>query len=236
NGHSSRPGRADAPMLLGGWHLAKPFERRPSINPPLAGGGGAERNAIPIYAFPNWQMVNHRVLNAPLRASALRSLGAFANVFAIESFMDELAIAAGQNAIGFRLRHLADRRARAVIERAAIVAAWNQWRKREGAGHGIGFARYKNSGAYFAVIAEVEAEVELRVRRLTIAVDAGRVINPDGVRHQIEGGAIQATSWTLQEAVRFDRTRVKSDQWESYPILRFSEVPQVQVEIVSRSD
>ncbi|TMH31610.1 MAG: xanthine dehydrogenase family protein molybdopterin-binding subunit, partial [Betaproteobacteria bacterium] len=236
NGHTSRPGRASEPTLLGGWHLAHPFERKPSINPPLAGGGGADRNAIPIYAFPNWQMVNHRLLASPLRTSSLRSLGAFANVFAIESFMEELAIAAGENPIGFRLRHLADRRARAVIERAAIVAGWNQWVKREGTGHGIGFARYKNAGAYCAVIAEIEAQAEVRVLRLIVAVDAGRVINPDGAAHQIEGGAIQATSWTLKEAVRFDHTRVTSDRWENYPILRFSEVPQVQVEIVPRSD
>ena len=236
NGHTSRPGRADSPAFLGGWHLSVPFERRTSINPPLAGGGGAERNAIPIYAFPAWQMVNHRVLEMPLRASALRSLGAYANVFAIESFIDELANAAGENPVGFRLRHLDDRRARAVIERAAIVAGWNQWAKREGIGHGIGFARYKNAGAYCAVIAEVEAEAELRVRRLTIAVDAGRVVNTDGVMHQIEGGAVQAASWTLKEAVRFDRARVVSDNWDAYPILRFSEVPAVQVEIVPRPD
>ncbi|HXX85234.1 MAG TPA: molybdopterin cofactor-binding domain-containing protein [Casimicrobiaceae bacterium] len=236
NGHTSRPGRADSPALLGAWHLAKPFERKTAINPPLAGGGGAERNAVPIYALPAWQMINHHVLEMPLRASALRSLGAYANVFAVESFIDELAIAAGESPVGFRLRHLADRRARAVIERAAIVAGWNQWARREGAGHGLGFARYKNAGAYCAVIAEIEADAEVRVRRLTIAVDAGRVINPDGVANQIEGGAIQATSWTLKEAVRFDRSRVVSDSWEAYPILRFSEVPAVQVEIVPRPD
>jgi CO/xanthine dehydrogenase Mo-binding subunit len=123
-----------------------------------------------------------------------------------------------------------------VIERAAIVGGWNQWVKREGIGHGIGFARYKNAGAYCAVIAEIEAEAEVRVRRLIVAVDAGRVINPDGVANQIEGGAIQATSWTLKEAVRFDRVRVVSDSWDAYPILRFSEIPAVQVEIVSRAD
>ena len=236
NGHTSRPGRADSPALLGGWHLAAPFERKTAFNPPLAGGGGAERNAIPIYAFPAWQLVNHHVLEMPLRASALRSLGAYANVFAVESFVDELASAAGESPIGFRLRHLADRRARAVIERAAIVGGWNQWVKREGIGHGIGFARYKNAGAYCAVIAEIEAEAEVRVRRLIVAVDAGRVISPDGVANQIEGGAIQATSWTLKEAVRFDRVRVVSDSWDAYPILRFSEIPAVQVEIVSRAD
>ncbi len=236
NGHTSRPGGGRTPAFLGGWHLAAPFERRTATNPPVARGGGAERNSIPLYAFPAWQIVNHHVMAMPLRTSALRSLGAFANVYAIESFLDELAAAAGEDPVGFRLRHLEDRRARAVIERAAIKAGWNQWRKREGAGHGIGFARYKNAGAYCAVVAEIEAEAEIRVRRLVIAVDVGLVINPDGVANQVEGGAIQATSWTLKEAVRFDRERVTSDRWEAYPILRCSETPAVEVDIVSRPD
>ena len=236
NGHTSRPGRGKSPALLGAWHLAKPFERLPAINPPVAGGGGAERNSIPLYTFPAWQIVNHRIMTMPLRASALRSLGAYANVFAIESFVDELAVAAGLDPIAFRLRYLADPRARAVIECAARNAGWNRWNKREGAGHGIGFTRYKNVGAYCAVIAEIEAEAEIRVRRLVIAVDVGLVINPDGVANQIEGGAIQAASWTLKEAVRFDRMRVTSDSWGAYPILRCSETPAVEVEIVSRPD
>jgi CO/xanthine dehydrogenase Mo-binding subunit len=236
NGHTSRPGGGRAPAFLGGWHLATPFERRTAINPPVARGGGAERNSIPLYAFPAWQIVNHHVMAMPLRTSALRSLGAFANVCAIESFVDELAAAAGENPVGFRLRHLEDRRARAVIERAAIKAGWNQWHKREGTGHGIGFARYKNAGAYCAVVAEIEAEAEVRVRRLVIAVDVGLVVNPDGVANQIEGGAVQATSWTLKEAVHFDVERVTSDRWEAYPILRCSETPAVEVEIVSRPD
>ena len=107
-------------------------------------------------------------------------------------------------------------------------------RKREGVGHGLGFARYKDASAYCAVVAEVEGAADIRVRRLVVAVDVGEVINPDGVVNQIEGGAIQATSWTLKEAVRFDRTRITSDTWETYPILRFSEVPAVEVEIVAR--
>ncbi|MGZ5677014.1 MAG: molybdopterin cofactor-binding domain-containing protein [Usitatibacter sp.] len=236
NGHTSRPGRAKSPSLLGAWHLDKPFERLPAINPPVAGGGGAERNSIPLYEFPARHIVCHRVLAMPLRASALRSLGAHANVFAVESFLDELAALAGEDPAAFRLRHLADPRARAVIERATSKAGWSRWRKREGFGHGIGFARYKGAGAYCAVVAEIEALEEIRVRRLVIAVDVGLAINTDGVTNQIEGGAIQATSWTLKEAVRFDREKVTSDSWESYPILRCSEAPAVDVEIVSRPD
>jgi CO/xanthine dehydrogenase Mo-binding subunit len=236
NGHTSRPGRGKTPALLGAWHLGKPFERLPAINPSVAGGGGSDRNSIPLYTFPAWQIVNHWVTAMPLRTSALRSLGAYANVFAIESFIDELAGTAGVDPVAFRLRYLDDLRARDVIECAARNASWDGWNKREGAGHGIGFARYKNTSAYCAVVAEIEAEAEIRVRRLVIAVDAGLVINPDGVANQIEGGAVQATSWTLKEAVRFDRARVMSDSWQAYPILRCSEAPAVDVEIVSRPD
>ena len=123
-----------------------------------------------------------------------------------------------------------------MLEAAARRAGWANWKKREGAGHGIAFARYKNFGAYCAVVAEVEGDADIRVRRLVIAVDVGEVVNPDGVVNQIEGGAIQATSWVLKEAVRFDRKRITSDTWETYPILRFSEVPAVEVEIISRPE
>lgn len=236
NGHVSRPGRANSPTLLAASQLARAFPRMIATNPPLAGGGGAERNATPLYDFPAWQITNHRLLTMPIRTSSLRTLGAFANVFAIESFMDELAAERGEDPVAFRLRHLEDPRARAVIETAAKRAGWSSWKKRDGTGHGIGFARYKGAGAYCAVVAEVEGEADIRVRRLVLAVDVGEVINPDGVENQIEGGAIQATSWVLKEAVRFDRTRITSDTWETYPILRFSEVPAVEVEIIARPE
>ncbi|OIQ96161.1 nicotinate dehydrogenase subunit B [mine drainage metagenome] len=232
NGHGTRPGRSSSPALLGAWHLAQPFERPAAVNAPFAAGGGAERNAVPPYDFPAWHVVNHRVLAMPLRVSALRALGAFINVFACESFIDELAQATGTDPVEFRLRHLMDPRGRAVIERALERSAWRGWAAGEGRGHGIGYARYKGSGAYCAVVAEVEAEAEIRVRRLFIAVDVGIAINPDGVANQIEGGAIQAASWALKEAVRFDRERVTSDAWEHYPILRFSEIPAVEVDIL----
>lgn len=233
NGHTTRPGRAKTPTLLAASHRSPPADQVLPINPPLAGGGGAERNAIPLYDLPSLHVTNHRLLVMPIRVSALRSLGAYVNVFALESLIDELAGERAEDPLDFRLRHLSDPRAKAVLEAAARRAGWQQWQKREGAGHGIGFARYKNAGAYCAVVAEVEAEREVRVRRLVIAVDAGEVINPDGLANQIEGGAIQATSWTLKEAVRFDSTRITSETWESYPILKFSEVPAVEVEILS---
>ncbi|HEX2114025.1 MAG TPA: molybdopterin cofactor-binding domain-containing protein [Alphaproteobacteria bacterium] len=236
NGHSIRPGRAKTPTLLAAAHLAKPFEQIAAINAPLAAGGGAERNAVPEYDFPSLHVVNHRVLTMPLRASALRSLGALANVFALEQMVDEIAAERGENPVAYRLRHLSDPRARAVIERAAVRAGWSGRKRVEGTGFGIAYARYKATGAYCAVVAEVEAEREIRVQRLVIAVDVGEVINPDGVANQIEGGAIQATSWTLKEAVQFDRERVTSDTWETYPILRFSEVPAVEIDIIARPD
>ena len=232
NGHSNRPGRAATPALLGSWHTARPFPPLLAMNAPLKAGGGAERNAIPCYDFPAWQVHSHRLLSMPLRTSALRALGAHANVFAVEGFMDELAEAAGRDPLEYRLAHCSDPRARAVLADAARRAGWPGSDLPEDRGLGLGFARYKNTSAWCAVVAEIEAGVEIVVRRLTIAVDVGTVINPDGVRNQIEGGAIQACSWTLKEAVRFDGERVTSDSWDTYPVLRFSEVPAVDVGIV----
>ena len=234
NGHVSRPGRMPIPTVLSASLLAKPFERLIAFNPPMAMGGGAERNSVPLYDFASLRVTCHRLLTMPIRTSALRTLGAFANIFAIESFMDELAAERGENPLAFRLRYLKDERARGVLQAAAKRAGWNEWKRREGVGHGIAFGRYKNFGAYCAVVAEVEGDAEIRVRRLVVAVDVGEVVNPDGVANQMEGGAIQATSWTLKEAVRFDRQRITSDTWETYPILHFSEVPAVEVEILNR--
>jgi nicotinate dehydrogenase subunit B len=232
NGHSTRPGSTPSVTLLAAGHRAGGAEMAAAAEPPMARGGGAGRNSVPYYDFPAYQVVNHRLLEMPLRTSALRSLGAFVNVFAAESFMDELAAMAGRDPVEYRLAFLSDPRARAVVSCAARRSGWNAWSPRDSVGHGIGFARYKNTGAYCAVVAEVEAVSEVRVRRLTIAVDAGLIINPDGAVNQVEGGAIQATSWALKERVRFDRYGVTSDSWETYPILRFSEVPAVDVELL----
>jgi CO/xanthine dehydrogenase Mo-binding subunit len=235
NGHVARPGRAALPALLAGTEIANPFPRTVATNPPQATGGGADRNSVPLYDFPSWTIECHRLLTMPIRTSALRTLGAQGNVFAIESLLDELAAERGEDPVAFRLRHLSDPRARDVIQSVAKRANWKP-REQAGIGHGIGFARYKNTGAYCAVIAEVEGAEDIRVRRLTIAVDVGEAINPDGVINQIEGGAIQATSWVLKEQVRFDRERITSNIWSSYPILRFSEVPEVQVEVIARPE
>jgi nicotinate dehydrogenase subunit B len=235
NGHTARPGRATQPALLAAFELENPFPRMISGNPPQANGGGADRNSIPLYDFPSWQIESHRLLTMPVRTSALRTLGAQANVFAIESLLDEIAAERGEDSVAIRLRHLSDERAKDVIRAAARRAKWKP-AKRPGIGYGIGFARYKNTGAYCAVVAEIEGEDDIRVRKLTLAVDVGEAINPDGVVNQIEGGAIQATSWTLKERVRFDRHRVTSTTWTDYPIIRFSEVPDVEVEVIQRPE
>jgi nicotinate dehydrogenase subunit B len=235
NGHTARPGRAAQPALLAATELANPFPRYIATNPPQANGGGADRNSIPLYDFPAWQIECHRLTTMPIRTSALRTLGAQGNVFAIESFLDELAAECSEDPVALRLRHLNDPRAQAVIRTAAQRANWKP-EKRAGIGYGLGFARYKNTGAYCAVIAEVKGAEDIGVRRLTIAVDVGEAINPDGVINQIEGGAIQATSWVLKERVSFDRQRITSNTWAAYPILRFSEVPEVRVELIQRPD
>jgi len=235
NGHAARPGRAAQPALLAGFELATPFPRMVSTNPPQANGGGADRNAIPLYDFRSWLIESHRLTTMPIRTSALRTLGAQGNVFAIECLLDEIATARGEDPIAFRLRHLRDERARDVIVAVARRANWKPSRQ-NGIGHGVGFARYKNTGAYCAVIAEIEGAEDIRVRKLTLAADVGEAINPDGVINQIEGGAIQATSWVLKERVRFDRQRITSTSWTDYPILRFSEVPEVDVELIQRAE
>ncbi len=235
NGHTARPGRAAQPALLAATELQHPFPRYIATNPPQANGGGADRNSVPPYDFPSWQIDCHRLLTMPIRTSALRTLGAQGNVFAIESFLDELAAERGEDPVAFRLRHLRDERAKDLIRSVAKRANWKP-EKQSGRGFGLGFARYKNTGAYCAVIAEVEGAEDISVKRLTIAVDVGEAINPDGVINQIEGGAIQATSWVLKERVRFDDKRITSNSWTEYPILRFSEVPEVDVELIKRPD
>ncbi|OKO92406.1 oxidoreductase [Bradyrhizobium sp. NAS80.1] len=235
NGHAARPGRAAQPALLAATEIADPYPRMISSNPPAANGGGGDRNSVPLYDFPAWTITSHRLLTMPVRTSALRTLGAQGNVFAIESLLDEIAALRGEDPIEFRLRHLRDDRAKDVIRAAARRAQWKP-PKQSGIGHGVGFARYKNMGAYCAAIAEIEGTDDIRVKRLTLAVDVGEAINPDGVVNQIEGGAIQATSWVLKERVRFNRARITSTSWTDYPILTFSEVPVVDVEIIQRPE
>ena len=236
HGHTSRPGRGTGSNLLSSWYLEKPLQRAPTGNPPMP-GGGSHRNAIPLYEFPNQCVTNHLIPDPPIRTSSLRGLGSQTNVFAIESFMDELALAANIDPIEFRLRHLKDARARAVIEKVAAMAGWKANQKGDGVrGRGIGFARYKNAAAYVAIIAEVELAEDVRVPKLWCAFDVGQVIHTDGVINQMEGGIIQAVSFTLKEAVKYDRERITQQSWDDYPILSFTEVPEVEVALINRPE
>jgi CO/xanthine dehydrogenase Mo-binding subunit/aerobic-type carbon monoxide dehydrogenase small subunit (CoxS/CutS family) len=232
NGFIGRPTMGGEPRLLALTHRAGGRPMPPAPDGPPANWMGASRNAVPGYDIPGLHVTRHLLLDMPIRTSSLRSLGAHLNVFAIESFMDELAAAAGADPVGFRLAHLTDPRARQVLTEAARMAGWDTRGSGDGIGYGTGVARYKGAAGYCAAVAEVEADTDIRVRRLWLAVDVGRVINPDGVINQAEGGAVQSSSWTLSEQVRFDRDRVTSAGWDSYPILRFTQAPQVMVRIV----
>ncbi|MCB0113613.1 MAG: xanthine dehydrogenase family protein molybdopterin-binding subunit [Caldilineaceae bacterium] len=235
--HSGRPRpRADGSSLLAAQHLADPMPAPPT-RPGQGRHTGSHRNADPLYDFARRRIVKHFVPDSPLRTSSLRSLGAFTNVFAIESFMDELAVAAGVDPLDFRLRHLSDPRGRTVLEVAAEAASWSVRTGGDGIGKGIAFAQYKNEKAYAAVVADVFVDEEdgaIRVDKLTIAADAGLIINPDGLRNQLEGGAVQAVSWALKEAVRFGPEGFASFDWEHYPSLHIHEAPRIHIELIDR--
>ncbi len=239
--HSGRPrAGGETSGLLAAWHLDPPF---PPPTNRLMGGrhSGSFRNGDPLYAFPQRRIVNHHVDNSPLRTSSMRSLGAYANIFAIESFMDELAQTAGMDPVAFRLQHLTDERAKAVIEAAATKAGWQPRLQsaNTGRGRGIAFAQYKNIQCYAAVVVEVRVDGErgqIHLERAVIAADAGQVINPDGLSNQLEGGFVQAASWTLLEEVDFDTTGITSRDWESYPILRFTNAPVIETVLLNRPE
>jgi nicotinate dehydrogenase subunit B len=200
--------------------------------------GGSYRNAFPSYAIPNIGIFAN-ACQGPLRSSALRSLGGYANVFALESFMDELAYQAKQDPVDFRLAHLKDERSIAVIRRVAELVDWKKRRADGQRGLGVAFAQYKNHAAYIAVVAEVESHEDrgsFQLKKLSAVIDAGQVINPDGLKNQTEGGLIQSASWTLYEQVRFDKEGLRSKDWQSYPILRFPQLPEIEVEIISRPE
>lgn len=235
NIHSTRPGPAGA--LLAGRHSAKRFApEEPELE--ITKSGNGDRNSVPLYMSPSKQVVWHFLKDMPLRVSALRGLGAYANVFSIESTMDELALLAKTDPVAFRLKHLEDPRAKAVVEEAATRFGWSDEPLPQNTGRGFGFARYKNFAAYCAIALEAEVDPvsgRVQVKRVVSAIDSGQAVNPDGIRNQTEGGILQSLSWTLFEAVLFDRTRVTGIDWSTYPILRFSGVPtSVEVHVIDR--
>jgi CO/xanthine dehydrogenase Mo-binding subunit len=243
NTHSTRPGEATGVNLSTGWYLEKPFAASPVKNIPQP-AGGSDRNAVPLYVFPNQKVINHLLTDMPLRVSALRTLGAYANVFAIESMMDDLAIAANVDPVQFRLNNLQDTRAKDVITRAAEMANWNKQSSavKKGSklsGRGMAFAKYKNLSAYVACVAEVEINPstgKITVTNIYAAADGGLAINPDGFKNQIEGGLVQTASWTLYESVSFNQDGIRTASWAEYPIMRFVDVPNVFVDIINREN
>jgi CO/xanthine dehydrogenase Mo-binding subunit len=239
NTHSMRPLSTSGTNVLAAWYMAEPQPHGEPHGIPQPAGGG-DRNAVPLYEFPNQKIVHHFIPDMPIRVSALRTLGAYANVFAIESFMDEMAALAKADPVAFRLAHMKDARARAAIEKVAEMAGWKAGEAgTPGRGRGFGFAKYKNLATYVAVIADVEVDRstgKVRVPQIWAAADSGLVINPDGLKNQIEGGILQSTSWTLYEHVRFDKSGIKSVDWASYPIMRMTDVPKVTVELIDRPD
>ena len=234
-GHSSRPGRAATPAFKDSWQTEKNFPVLEPINVAAAAGAGAERNAVPPYISTHVKVNAHRLLGLPFRTSAMRGLGAHANVFACESFMDEIAHDQGLDPVAFRLSKLEDPRAIAVIKTLADQVNWLERRQsvsqKEGWGLGIAYARYKSKGAYCAVVAEVEVTHQVSVRNLWVVADIGEIIHADGAISQLEGGAIQSTSWALKEQAHWDSENITSTHWDAYPILRFSEVPEVKVHL-----
>jgi len=238
--HSIRPaGAKRAAHLFAARQIAVPLPLAPVGNIPQPRGGG-DRNAVPLYTFANQRITKHLIRDMPLRVSALRGLGAYMNVFAIESFMDEMALAQGEDPVDFRIRYLQDQRAIGVLEklREQMAAAGFDSVRAPG-GVGIAMAQYKNAGAYCAVAMHINVDPttgEIKLQRALCAVDIGLVINPDGAINQIEGGVIQSSSWTVREQLRLGRDGVKSLDWAGYPILAFPEVPKVEIGLIDQPD
>lgn len=236
NTHNNRIDNAGRFMPT--WTLAQPFTPAPPKTIPMPEGGG-DRNSIPLYRLPNLKVQHHFLPDMPIRVSAMRSLGAYLNVFAIESFMDELAAAAKADPVEFRMQHLDDPRQRDVVQLAAQHFGWQPDAQKK-PNHGVGFAmaQYKNLMAYFAIAVElsvVPETGEVQIERVVAAVDCGQIVNPDGVRNQIEGGILQSASWSLFEQTTFDTRNITSVDWSGYPIMRFSAVPKkVEVYLIDR--
>ena len=239
NSHAMRPGQPGGVNLLAAWDLKTPFVKSPAPRIPQPFGDG-DRNAVPSYELPRKEIRNHLLLDAPVRNGSFRTLGSHGNIFAIESFMDELAEAAGSDPLAFRLAHLRDSRAQAVLQAAADKAGWAADQKGDGQrGRGLAFCRYKSIGMYAAAVVDVEVDRKsgvIKVPRVVMAADLGLVVNPDGAKNQLEGGIVQAVSLTLKEQVAFDRRQITSRDWSAYPALTFTEVPSIDIVLMQRSD
>jgi CO/xanthine dehydrogenase Mo-binding subunit len=235
-GHAGRPAANGPGNVLAGAQLGLPDNLAPN---------GADRNARPTYVFPNARVRLHLLQSTVLRVSSLRGLGSPQNTFANESFIDELAHAAGADPIEFRIRHLKDPRAIAVLEEVAKLAQWTprpapRGGKNAGAGRGVAFVHYDNYSGYAAIALQVvvdRASGKVSVERVACAHDCGLIVNPDGLKNQIEGNIVQTLSRALLEAVKFDTAGVTSLDWQRYPILRFSDLPEeIAIGLINRPD
>jgi CO/xanthine dehydrogenase Mo-binding subunit len=199
-------------------------------------------SAIP-YGFANVRTAIHRLETTPFRPSWIRAPGRMQNTFANEGFMDELAMAAGVDPLEYRLRFLKDPRGIELLERLARFAKWEKHTapKRETGdvvtGRGLAYVKYELVRTYVGAVADVEVDRKsgaIRVLRFFVVHDCGQIINPDGVKAQIEGNVIQTTSRVLKEELTFDRSRVTSLDWKSYPILTFPEMPDIAIDLIDR--
>ncbi len=228
--HMARP-------MGAGNRLVPAYLRADAVPRPWTGAGeGGGRNARPIYDAKVLRAVANHV-DGPLRTAALRCLGAVANVFAMESFIDELAEAVGEDPVAFRLAHCTDPRARAVLEVAAEKADWQSRTGPSGAGRGVALAHYKDSKAYVAQVADVTVDPAgggVRVERVVVVADAGAVVNPDGARNQLEGGTIQGISRTLHEQLTLGPRGVRETDWTTYGALRLADTPELEVHLLDR--
>jgi CO/xanthine dehydrogenase Mo-binding subunit len=199
-------------------------------------------SAIP-YSFANVKTTAHRLESTPLKPAWIRSPGRMQNTFANESFVDEIAARMGSDPIELRLRYLKqDPRGQEVLRRLVEVSRWRERSKPQpgaeiATGHGIAYVKYELVRTYVGVVAQVEVNRktgEISVKRFYVVHDCGQIINPDGLRNQIEGNIVQTVSRTMKEEIHFDRSMVTSLDWASYPILSFPEVPEVMIELIDR--
>jgi CO/xanthine dehydrogenase Mo-binding subunit len=209
--------------------------------------GSADENLDPPYTTPNLSVVIHRLKDSPLRPGHVRAPGKVANCWAVECLIDELAVASGEDAVAFRRKRLTDPRATAVLDRAAQMLGWQPRvspnpNPRQGnllVGRGISYVRYRSMENYVACGMEVAVDQrsgKINVRRIVLAHDCGLIINPDALKNQIEGSIIQTLSKMLHEEVTLDKSRVTALDWVSYPVIRFPDVPPIEIALIDRPD
>jgi nicotinate dehydrogenase subunit B len=232
--HVQRPG-APGVVMLGAKSLGAVVPEGDPADPPPERGYGGPRNAFPAYRVGQTHIHHHLTREPAVRTSALRGLGALPNVCAIERMMDLAALEAGKDPVEYRLSLLNDDRARSVLQRTSELCDWSK-RGKSGTGKGLGIAysRYKNIAAMAGVAVAITVEEEIRLEQIWAVADAGLAINPDGILNQLEGGCVQGASWALKEEVKIEGAGIVSTDWDSYPILRFSEVPEINLELISR--